>query len=65
MDTMSSVDPQPNEIFDSELLDQVNRMIQKKIDDGQLTKDEAWEEFRKDLAYRMRSTVNGKPSYKK
>lgn len=53
MDTMSAVDPRPNRIFDSALLDKVNRTIQKKIIEGRMTKDEAWAEFRRDLSRRM------------
>lgn len=53
MDAMCAVDPRPNRIIDPTLLSRVDLMIQKKILDGKMTKDEAWEEFRRDLKRRM------------
>lgn len=53
MDAMQAIDPRPNRIIDPTLLSRVELMIQKKILDGKMTKDEAWEEFRRDLTRRM------------
>lgn len=53
MDVMQAIDPRPNRILNPALLDQVDLMIQKKILEGKMTKDEAWEEFRRDLTRRM------------
>ena len=59
MDVMQAIDPRPNRILNPALLDQVDRVIQKKILDGKMTKDEAWEEFRRDLKRRMDKKEGG------